>query len=120
MYGRPLWPPGLPTGAAGCAGGHKGRPYNALATAWGATMQVYELELRIAALPEDGDYRFLATRPDLPGLLVAGETIGAVLAQAPLVAAALLASLKAAGDPLPDSLRPVSHVPFTTRVVVSA
>ncbi len=58
---------------------------------------LYDLQLTIETL-NDGDYRYMATSPDLPNLIVAGDTIEEVLALAPQVAASLIASMKAAGD----------------------
>ncbi len=83
-------------------------------------MNLYDLRIVIEALEDGGDYRYLATSPDLPGLLVAGDTPEEVLALAPDVAASLIASMKAAGDPLPDTLRRVSSTPFESHIAVPA
>jgi predicted RNase H-like HicB family nuclease len=83
-------------------------------------MKVYDLALRVEEIPDGGDYRFVATSPDLPGLLVAGDTAEEVLSLAPSVAGALIASLQAAGDPLPATMRPLSTFPLTAHVVVTA
>ncbi len=83
-------------------------------------MVLYDLRLELKELDDAGDYRYLATSPDLPGLIVAGDTPDEVLTLAPQVASALIASLKAAGDPLPDSVRAVQSLPFMSHVVVPA
>lgn len=57
---------------------------------------LYDLQLTIEAL-DDGDYHYLATSPNLPNLIVVGDTIEEALALAPQVAASLIASMKAAG-----------------------
>ena len=82
-------------------------------------MTLYDLEITIEELEDGGDYRYLATSPDLPNLLVAGDTVDEVLAIAPQVAAALIASMKATGDPLPEGLQRVSSLPFTSRITVA-
>lgn len=71
-------------------------------------MTLYDLEIRIEELTDDGDYRYMATSPDLPNLIVAGDTAEEVLALAPQVAATLIASMQAAGDPLPSTLRAIT------------
>jgi predicted RNase H-like HicB family nuclease len=53
---------------------------------------------------DGGDYRYMATSPDLPNLLVIGDTTEEVLTLAPQVASALIASMKAVGDALPETL----------------
>lgn len=83
-------------------------------------MNLYDLRIVVEELQDGGDYRFLATSPDLPGLLVAGNTPEEVLSLAPDVAGALIASLKASGDPLPDTLRRVSSTPFESHIAVPA
>jgi predicted RNase H-like HicB family nuclease len=40
-------------------------------------MHVYNLSISIEQL-QDGDYRYMATSPDLPNLIVAGDTIDEV------------------------------------------
>ncbi len=57
--------------------------------------------LGIPSLCIEDDYRYMATSPDLPNLIVVGDTPDEVLALAPQVASALIASMKAAGDPIP-------------------
>lgn len=79
-------------------------------------MTLYDLQIKVEELKDGGDYRFVATSPDLPNLIVAGDTEDEVLALAPQVASALIASMKAAGDPLPKTLRaitsssPIAHI----------
>jgi predicted RNase H-like HicB family nuclease len=68
-------------------------------------MTLYDLEIEIEELDDGGDYRYMATSPDLPNLTVVGDTTEEVLNLVPQVAAALIASVKAAGDALPDTLR---------------
>jgi len=70
-------------------------------------VRLCELEIKVEELNDGGDYRCLVTSPDLPNLVVAGDTAAEVLALAPQVASALIASMQAAGDPLPDTLRAV-------------
>lgn len=83
-------------------------------------MNLYDLRIIVEALEDGEDYRYVATSPDLPGLLVAGDTPEEVLALAPDIAAALIASLKASGDPLPETLRRVSSTPFESHIAVTA
>lgn len=83
-------------------------------------MEVYNLRIAVEALADGGDYPYLATSPDLPGLIVAGDTPDEVLSLAPQVAAALTASIKAHGDELPPTLQPVESYPFTAQVAVVA
>lgn len=71
---------------------------------------VYDLKVIIEPL-EDGDYHFMATSPDLPNLVVAGDTIDEVLANVPLVARALLETMQETGQPIPVTLTPKS-VPY--------
>jgi predicted RNase H-like HicB family nuclease len=83
-------------------------------------MKIYDLALQVEELQDGGDYHYLATSPDLPGLLVAGDTAEEVLTLAPSVAGALIASLQAEGDPLPATIRVVSAFPLATHVAVTA
>lgn len=83
-------------------------------------MQLYDLAVRIEELTDEGGYRFMATSADLPGLIVAGETVDEVLALVPAVAAALIQSLREAGDPMPATLRPAASLPFAAHVAVAA
>jgi predicted RNase H-like HicB family nuclease len=59
---------------------------------------LYELQIEVEELKDGGDYRYMATSPDLPNLIVVGDTIEEVLELAPSVAGALIASMQAAGD----------------------
>jgi predicted RNase H-like HicB family nuclease len=86
----------------------------------GQNMNVYDLAIHVEEILESGDYRYVATSPDLPGLLVAGDSAEEVLSLAPSVAGALIASLKAEGDPLPSTMRPLSSFPLVTHVAVTA
>jgi len=83
-------------------------------------MALYDLEIEVEELDDGGDYRYMATSPDLPGLIVAGDTVEEVLALTPQVAAVLIASMRAAGDVLPETVRTVPALPFTSRVMVPA
>lgn len=67
---------------------------------------LYELRIQVEELNDGGDYRFLATSPDLPNLLVAGDSAEEVLNLAPQVASALITSMREAGDPLPPAIEP--------------
>lgn len=81
---------------------------------------LYDLEIEVEELDDGSDYRYIATSPDLPNLIVVGDTVEEVLALAPQVAGALIASMQAAGDPLPQTLKPVLSLPFRSRVMVPA
>jgi predicted RNase H-like HicB family nuclease len=81
-------------------------------------MTLYDLKIKIEDLKDGSDYRYLATSPDLPNLLVVGETAEEVLSQAPHVAAALIVSMQAAGDQLPDSVRRIPELPFVSHLTV--
>lgn len=83
-------------------------------------MQLYSLRIVVEELKDDGDYRFLATSPDLPNLIVAGDTADEVLTLAPQVASALIASMKASGDKLPSTLQTINSLPFTSLTAVVA
>jgi predicted RNase H-like HicB family nuclease len=83
-------------------------------------MTLYDLAIQVEELDDGGDYRYMATSPDLPNLLVVGDTIEEVLALAPQVAAALIASMKETGDALPGTLRAIPALPFASRVAVPA
>jgi predicted RNase H-like HicB family nuclease len=83
-------------------------------------MNLYDLQITIEELNDGSDYRYLAASPDLPNLIVVGDTIDEVLSLAPQVAAALIASMKAAGDQLPPTLRVIPSLPFASRLMVAA
>ena len=65
-------------------------------------MEFYSLRIVVEELEDDGDYRYVASSPDLPNLIVAGDTPDEVLSLAPQIASTLIASMKAAGDKLPS------------------
>ncbi len=81
---------------------------------------LYDLPIEIEELDDGGDYRYVATSPDLPNLIVAGNTVEEVLELAPHVASALIASMQAEGDPLPETLKVISSTPFRSHVLVPA
>jgi predicted RNase H-like HicB family nuclease len=83
-------------------------------------MALYDIEIVVEEIDDGGDYRFVATSPDLPNLLVAGDTPEEVIDLAPQVASALIASMKAAGDKFPPTLRPVPRLPFSSRMAITA
>jgi predicted RNase H-like HicB family nuclease len=83
-------------------------------------MVLYDLRIELEELHDGGDYRYMATSPDLPGLIVVGDTAEKVLALAPQVASALIASLKAAGDTLPETVRAITSLPHASHVTVTA
>ena len=83
-------------------------------------MEIYNLRIVVEELHDTGDYKYLATSPDLPNLIVAGDTPDEVLALAPQVASALIASMKAHGDKLPATLQAVQSLPFTSQTAVAA
>ncbi len=65
---------------------------------------VYSLKVEIEQL-KDSDYRYMATSPDLPNLIVAGDTIDEVLAEVPVVARALIETMRETGQSLPEALK---------------
>jgi predicted RNase H-like HicB family nuclease len=81
---------------------------------------LYDLSIEVEELDDGGDYRYIATSPELPALIVVGDTVEEVLELAPGVASALIASIQAAGDPLPETLKIVSSTPFRSRMTVPA
>jgi len=83
-------------------------------------MLLFELRMELEELHDGSGYHYMATSPDLPGLIVVGDTTEEVLALVPQVASALIASLKAAGDPVPPAVREVTSLPFTSCVAVAA
>jgi predicted RNase H-like HicB family nuclease len=86
----------------------------------GQTMNIYDLAIHVEEIRDGGDYQYVGTSPDLPGLLVAGDTAEEVLSLAPSVAGAMIASLRAEGDPLPTTMRAMSSFPLITHVAVTA
>ncbi len=83
-------------------------------------MELYDLQLLIEELDDGSDYRYVGGSPDLPNLIVVGDTVDEVVSLAPQVATALIASMKASGDPLPDTLRRIPALPFASRLLVTA
>lgn len=81
-------------------------------------MVLYDLQIEVEELDDGSDYRYMATSPDLPNLIVVGDTTEEVLALVPQVAAVWIASMKAAGDTLPETLRVIPSLPFVSRVAV--
>jgi predicted RNase H-like HicB family nuclease len=64
-------------------------------------MDVDDLQIVVEPLIDAGGYQYLATSPELPTLIVVGDTVDEVISLAPRVAAALLASMQADGDHIP-------------------
>lgn len=81
-------------------------------------MMLYGLEIEVEELDDGNDYRYTATSSDLPNLIVVGDTPEEVLTLVPQVAAVLIASMKAAGDPLSETLLGIPSLPFVSRVAV--
>lgn len=82
-------------------------------------MELYGLQITIEELDDGSDFCYMAVSPDLPGLIVVGDTVEEVWSLAPQVAAALIASIKAAHDELPSTLRVNPVLPFESHLVVS-
>lgn len=80
---------------------------------------LYDLTIWVEELKDGSDYQYVATSPELPNLIVVGETAEEVLTMAPPVAAALITSMQAAGDPLPGSVHAISNVPFAAHLTVT-
>jgi predicted RNase H-like HicB family nuclease len=83
-------------------------------------MELYDLQITIEELNDSSDYRYVAASSDLPNLIVVGDTIEEALSLAPHVASALIASMKAAGDELPDAIKAKATLPFASRLMVAA
>lgn len=83
-------------------------------------MEMYDLRFTIEELTDEGDYRYLVSSPDLPNLIVVGDTVEEALSLAPQVASALITSMKASGDKLPSTLKVVPSLPFASRLMVMA
>jgi predicted RNase H-like HicB family nuclease len=79
---------------------------------------LYELRIQIEELDDGGDYRYLGTSPDLPNLVVVGDSVEEVVANAPGVARALLETMHEHGLPIPSLAE--ARQPYQTRVLVSA
>ncbi|MDI6768943.1 MAG: hypothetical protein QMD04_04635 [Anaerolineales bacterium] len=82
-------------------------------------MELYDLRIEVEELDDGSSYRYMAVSPDLPGLIVVGDTTEEVLTLAPQVASSLIASIKAAGDALPDTLKLIPSLPFTSHLTVT-
>jgi hypothetical protein len=80
---------------------------------------LYEFRIEIQALDDGGDYRYAATSPDLSGPIVASDTPDEVLALVPMVASALIASVRADGLPLPAAVRGSADLPLAAGVTPS-
>jgi predicted RNase H-like HicB family nuclease len=79
---------------------------------------LYELRIQIEELDDGGDYRYLGTSPDLPNLIVVGDSVDEVLAHAPGVAHALLETMQEHGMPIPSLAK--APQPWQTQVLVPA
>jgi predicted RNase H-like HicB family nuclease len=82
-------------------------------------MILYDLQVTIEELNDGGDYRYMAVSTDLPKVIVVGDTVEEVLSLTPQVAAALIASMQAAGDKLPDTLRVMPSLPVASHLMVA-
>jgi predicted RNase H-like HicB family nuclease len=78
---------------------------------------VYNLRINIERL-EDGDYQYMATSPDLPNLIVAGDTIDEVLAEVPVVARALIETMRETGQSVPETLQ-IEAMPYQATLPVA-
>jgi predicted RNase H-like HicB family nuclease len=83
-------------------------------------MVLYDLRVELEGLDDGSGYRYMATTPHLPGLIVVGDTTEEVLTLTAQVASALIASIRAAGDPVPKTVHTVTSLPFASRVAVAA
>lgn len=81
-------------------------------------MALYDLAIEVEELNDGGDYHYMATSPDLPNLIVVGDSPEEVLEEAPRVASALIAAMKAGGQPIPGSVREIQSLPFASRLAV--
>jgi predicted RNase H-like HicB family nuclease len=81
-------------------------------------VELYDLRIQVEELNDGSGYRYIASSPDLPNLIIVGDSTEEVLAEVPHVASALIGSMKAAGDPLPPALRPIPSLPFESHVTV--
>ena len=79
-------------------------------------MTTYSVTLEIEHLPE-GPY--LATSPDLPGLIVQADTPEEVIRLAPDIARNLIQVMQETGQPLPAKLQPL-NTPLRVSVMVPA
>jgi predicted RNase H-like HicB family nuclease len=82
-------------------------------------MVLYDLTIQLEELEDGSDYRYMATSLDLPGLIVVGDTPDEVIALAPQVASALIASIRSSGDKLPETLHAIHTLPHTSHLTVT-
>jgi predicted RNase H-like HicB family nuclease len=79
---------------------------------------MYDLRIEVEELNDGGDYRYVGTSPDLPNLIVVGDTVEEVLSLAPGVARALIETMREYGQPVPKL--PEVRQPWQTHVLVPA
>lgn len=79
---------------------------------------MYELRIEIEELNDGGDWKYMGTSPDLEGLLVVGDSVEEILAQAPGVAQALIETLRDHNQPIPTL--PKAGRPLRTHILVPA
>jgi len=79
---------------------------------------LYVLRIQIEELDDGGDYRYLGTSPDLPNLIVVGDSVEEILAHAPGVARALLETMQEHEMPTPHLAE--APQPWHTQVLVPA
>lgn len=79
---------------------------------------MYELRIEIEELNDGGDWKYMGTSPDLENLIVVGDTVEEVMAQAPGVARALIETMREHGQPLP--FLPKARRPWQTQILVPA
>ena len=79
---------------------------------------LYQLCIRIEELDDGGDSRYLGTSPDLPNLIVVGDSVEEVLAHAPGVARALLETMQEHEMPTPHLAK--APQPWQTQILVPA
>ncbi len=79
---------------------------------------MYELRIEVEELDDGGDYKYMGTSPDLPNLIVVGDTVEEVFALAPGVAQALIETMREHGRSI--SRLPEAHQPWQTHVLVPA
>ena len=79
---------------------------------------LYELRIQIEELDDSGDYRYLGTSPDLPNLIVVGDSVEEILAHAPGVARALLETMQEHEMPTPHLVK--APQPWQTQVLLPA
>ena len=79
---------------------------------------LYELRIEVEELDDGGDYRYMGTSPDLPNLIVVGNTVEEVLSLAPGVAQALIETMREYGQPIPRLLE--ARQPWQAHILVPA